>query len=279
LAAQAKTRFVIMVDDARRELLSVREMPNSRSLTIAPRRGLQAGGEAFGPYANLVGQHFSVHSSLRTDGYTITQTVELAGGRRRKTSAFVRPQGQMFLWPIYGLRSPTLRAEHYKKTPHSKDDVVELGSFNPDFSTLLHFLVVTGKTTTPSILPMPPFNLTVRNFEAFDVLLFHTFMHSPSIQQGSFAAFVTSSGTWGKESPAFQIEGGAWSFSPSGLRTILHQGLEHLAMKHALQVMDLYGEEGKLLTQDQRDFLAISFATFSHLPFEQAMARTGARSG
>ena len=220
--AHKKTRFVVLVDGVPHELFSVREMPNSKDLTINLKRPYQIGnmpapGEA-SEFVDAVAHRFSVHNSPSSEGFTLTQWVD-AGSHSLKTAALILPSEGRFIWPLYAMRSPRM-ADDYVLQANARDTIVHLGSHDPALTTLVYFVTVANKAATGQINAQMPQSLRVKEFTSFDLLVFHTFLLAPS-REGQLIAFATS----GSGAPA-------QSLGPESLERYFRQMRGVLALGH-----------------------------------------------
>lgn len=178
---KAKVRFCIDAGGQRAELASVRQLPRG-DLMIAPRKNLYQEMEG-GPNVRLLDERFSVHVSPNSPrGHTVTNTLDLAGGRRISRRVFVNYETGPFLWPLCARRMARPSDPHFAARPHTRDTVYDLGSFDPTVNNLIFFIIVSSPNIRTAMAGA--WQSRIHDFEHFSVTLAWTFMPLPSMDAG-----------------------------------------------------------------------------------------------
>lgn len=187
--SKAKTRFTIAVNGKARELFSVRQL-NNGDLLIICRTGVNHEGNDGTDHPQQT-DRISVHHSPASTGTTIKSTIKLESGATIPRHAFIRNSKDHLIWPLRFSRSQDLSHERYIAQARPADTLVDLGTYHPEWSTLMHALVV-ARPSSP--LPhSPAFSFHQHNFREFKLGIYTAYMLIPSFNTGDFTFPMTTS--------------------------------------------------------------------------------------
>lgn len=227
MSSKTKTRWIIPVGGIDRELFSARDQGGDIRVLI--KLPMEIDLEA-NKLTKVSSQHFSIHQSKSAQfpSTTITQTINYDGGHTKSTSALVRTFAGQLCWPFFAARLSSLADERYISNFRTRDRLIRIDEYDPNFSILVIFLFVTSK----DVLKLPIydrfFTSSTGDFSRFLIHCVHSHINLPSPQQGGFLYPSTSE-------PIINGKKGEFHFSqPSWTVTAPHFEPTFLKIRQAL---------------------------------------------
>jgi hypothetical protein len=245
-----KTRFTVEVDGFNRELFSLSEKKDG-DIMLFIKSAREIATSSGGTHEAVGEQRFSVHVSPKSIGHTLKQTLRTRSGVTT-TSALVLPRrylektasglvvgpAQQFCWPIFMYRPPILDLDRYDSKPKPADRKIDIGSMNPNLSSLVYMVVA----TSPDVTEIPQtrnrtFSHTVK-CRVFNIHVVIGYSLAPSIPQGEFLTFVTSTmqQSW---TPSKIVRSPRTSHQPSIIEAEFFRGFGLLRDKYASDFAEL----------------------------------------
>lgn len=184
-----KSRFVVNINGTLRELFSVREHEDGSLLLNS---GTPKNWEnSDGTLTEFKEQHYSIHKT-KTRDTTITQKTTLADGSHHSNVAYLHNTDNFFLWPVYSRRVPLFLPATRVLKARTNDNVIELGTYNPECTNLLYSVWVARSNYKFDKLMISDINYRVARFSEFLVFVLPVFLNVPAIDQGDVVGFSTS---------------------------------------------------------------------------------------
>ncbi|CAN5320577.1 hypothetical protein BH11PSE5_BH11PSE5_20970 [soil metagenome] len=228
MVSKASARIVIDTLSQTSEIFSVRER-NDGNLIISFRRPDEMGDPLVDVYSKVLDVRISIHVSPASTGHTFVHHIRQADGTYSKFYAKVEPSHGRFIWPLLGSSSADLSQARYLAPPVDGERRISLGKYNPQFGTLLYFVIITNAG-----LPMrAPHQLNSQqiDFAAFSVHVFWGFLQAPSFHQGNIIHMVQG---WTIEHPQGQSSHKVIEFAPTWNRGQLASLLKKLSTQFIL---------------------------------------------
>jgi hypothetical protein len=180
MSARPRTRFVVRKGGYDRDLLSITEQRNGDLLVLIKHGEHYEGNE--GARHRTAGQHYSVHCSPNTAGFTVKHTLSLHGGGQVDTAQFKLPGPDGPATMIFGRTVPDLDLPRYILRARRRDEILRLYDADIGSMTMFYFvLAVSTDFDTASL--NSNLHIIAARFRRFQLLALSGFFYVPAISE------------------------------------------------------------------------------------------------
>jgi len=250
MGTKPKTRFTVIVGEQPHELFSIRERTNG-DLLITRRHGSHF--ESVEGPTRILGQRLSVHRSLlsASGGYTIKQTLLLAGDRQLDGAQFRCPSLGRFAAVMFSATCPDLRNGKYLMKARNKDRVTSIGERGVGNDTAFYHVIVSDYPISPEILGTTRMTVRTTIFKHFIITTMAGAFAVPAIPQCDLLHLFTSRIRSDPNEPPEQLAVRLESFSPQDIVDYAKLATTMLANGTYLRHHRLVFDNGERLTPEQ----------------------------
>jgi hypothetical protein len=257
--SKRKTRFTIETPTQVSELFSVRERSNG-DLVLLLKMSNQVGDGHADTYDDLAENRISAHVSPNSQGRTFIHHVKTSEDYTRHYANVV-PNGGSTAWPLIAVICADLERPHYASDPASRDTRHSLGFYNPRFSVLCYFVVISDRDQ--KIRPIQNMQSITVSFSVFSLHVSWAYLMGTSFHQGNiyFNANAISN-----ESHDGQFN---YSKAPSTISRSrgelvnwVRKTCAHMSASHCMKLERVFRNEGQALDPQFKE----AARTFLHSP-------------
>jgi hypothetical protein len=184
----------MIVDGSVRELFSVRERTNGDLVILLKpaARFYGPGEDRFVGTRPVVAEHYSVHRSLMSAGFTTKHTLKLEDGTQHETAQLRYPDHSGYATIMYGHRCPDLRSPQYQMQERAKDVVHLLYEADIGRCTPFYILGAADLDYDLDRIQVPALSLHVFRFSHFRLFALVGFFAAVALPMGLRQHYATS---------------------------------------------------------------------------------------